>query len=51
VAKGKQVAEVQNEVANATKDIGITDADSVIGRFGTGSTYARVADLLTKIET
>jgi hypothetical protein len=51
VAKGKQVAEVQNEMANAYKDIGIKDADTFIKRFGTGSTYGSVADLLTNTKT
>jgi hypothetical protein len=51
VAKGKQVAAVRNETAKASTDIGITDADSVFGRFGTGSTSARVAALLTKTKT
>jgi hypothetical protein len=38
-------------MANAYKDIGIKDADTFIKRFGTGSTYGSVADLLTNTKT
>lgn len=51
VAKGKQVSEVQNEMANAYKDIGITTADAFIKRFDTGSSYSSVSDLLTNTKT
>ncbi len=51
VAKGKQVAEVQNEMANAYKDIGITTSDGFISRFGSGSTFSSVSDLLTNPKT
>ena len=51
VAKGKQVSEVQNEMANAYKDIGIKTADAFIKRFDTGATYSSVSDLLTNTKT
>jgi hypothetical protein len=50
VAKGRQVAEVQNEMANAYKDIGITDADTFIKRFE-NATFSSVSDLLTNTKS
>lgn len=47
VTKGNQVTEVQNEMANAYKDLGITDASSFISKFGTGSTYDSIEYLLS----